>query len=148
MEFQRVQEAVSQLKQTGGTVQEVLCTNPSQAENLERILGMEFPSSVREFYSRYEYLQVGPYEFEWARNLPDLVANMRKQMAIPRTYLPILADGMGGYYYVICSEVNVARPGIFGNVVHRPTGTSKPVDTHCGEFFEFVLARVEVAADA
>lgn len=147
MEFRIVEEAISQLKQTGGTVHEVLCQDPSQPENLEKKLGMELPASVRAFYSRYEYLQVGPYEFIWARNLPDLVERLRHQFEIPESYLPVLSDGMGGYYYVGCSEETASHPENFGKVVHRPTGTANTVEIRCGEFFEFVLSRITIAND-
>jgi len=129
-------------------VHEVLCKDDAfQPDNLEKTLGMELPASVRAFYSHYEYLQVGPYEFVWARNLPDLVERLRNQLEIPKSYLPILSDGMGGYYNVVCSEVNASRPGNFGSVVHRPTGTAKIVEINCGEFFEFVLSRITIAND-
>src|SRR5689334_6898078 len=118
MEFQKVQEAISQLKQQGVTVQEVLCTDTSQTKSLEKTLSIEFAPPIREFYSHYEYLQVGPYEFEWTRNLPNLVERLRRQPDIPWNYLPILSDGMGGYYYAVCAEANTFRPANFGKVVH------------------------------
>jgi len=147
MTFQQVQEAISQLKQTGATVEETLCDDPPQVANLEKTLGLEFPDSLREFYSYYDYLQVGPYEFEWVRNLPDLVDKVRKTLQVPENYVPILWDGMGGYYYVVCSTREGGRPGNFGEVVYRPRGSPKPVESDCGQLFEFLVSRIENAKE-
>jgi hypothetical protein len=141
MQFQRVQDEISKLKHRGITVNEVLCTEPSGPDDLEKTLQIHLPASVRQFYSHYEYLQVGPYEFEWVRNLPGLVSRLRRQLHVPMTHLPILSDGMGGYYYVVCSEVNAPRPDNFGRAVHRPTGTADQLEIDCGDFLEFVLSR-------
>ena len=147
MEFSKLQEKISYLKENGVTVSEVPCKDPHLLQSLERMFGIELPEPVRQFYSHYEYLQIGPFEFTWARNLPELVPKLRREFHIPKNYLPILWDGMGGYYHAVCAEAGALRPENYGSVVQRPAVSGKTVEFDCGEFLEFVLSRAEIAGD-
>lgn len=143
MDIQRLQQLLQDLEQTGGTVCKVICEDPSMVEQMENLFGLGLPESVKSFYEMYEYLQVGTYEFVWIKVFPDLIKRIREQGNVPHNYLPILPDGMGGYYYVACAEKNKPRPEEFGFVVHHFGGAQDVFEFCNSDFLGFVASRVE-----
>jgi hypothetical protein len=145
MDLSTLQRAISNLGRSGVTVRERQCQDPSAVHSTQQILGFEFPHSVRQFYAYYEFLQIGPYEFVWIRTLPDLVAKLRARFGIPTNYLPVLPDGMGGYYYVVCAEKNRPNPENIGAVVYSPSGRSDSVEFRYSDFFDLILSCIAIA---
>src|SRR6266545_183254 len=146
MDIQTLEQLLDELERSGGTVRKVITTEPAAVVKMEQLLRLKFPESVRSFYSLYEYLQVGSYEFVWAKTLPDLVNRVRAQHPdLPNHCLPVLVDGMGGYYYVVCAEMYNSRPRDFGFVVHHTGAPATPFELSSTDFLEFVASRVERA---
>ena len=143
MDIQRLQQLLSELERIGGVVRKVSCKDPSTADRTEDLLGLEFPESVKAFYTMYEYLQVGTYEFVWITILSDLIKKVQGQGNVPNNYLPILPDGMGGHYYVVCAEKNKSRPQDFGVVVHHIGGPENVFEFCDSDFLDFVASHVE-----
>jgi hypothetical protein len=145
VDLSELQVAIRLLGQAGGTVRERPAMDQAMVDRAEDGLGLRFPEAVKAFYRLYECLQVGADEFVWVRLLPDLLARIRVRDDVPRHYLPVLPDGMGGYYYVVCAERNGPTPADFGSVFHDPEGGRTPPEFCTRDFLEFAASRVERA---
>jgi hypothetical protein len=126
-------------------VREQQCEDPAVVEDTERLLSLEFPGTLQQFYTLFEFLQLGPFEFVWIRTLPQIAAKLRSRWHMALNYLPILADGMGGYYCVVCAERGGSHPENFGVVVHA--ASRDLIEFMCLDFMEFVESRVAIARD-
>jgi hypothetical protein len=149
-----VLDALERLKQAGGTV-EVVLRRPDapRVEDVEKALGLVFPSDVRQFYDRFEYVQIGGKEIEWIRNLVALTTQIRTRTNTPHSYLPIEDDGLGGYYHVVCAsdlavEDTTLRSGETGAVVRNTAGVPDLVELVAPRFFDFVIDQIEQELDA
>ena len=142
--IRELEETLQRFERAGGKVLRRPTEDPSLLKTVQSVLGLQFPNPVQAFYRLYECLQVGSYEFVWIRLLPDLAAKIRvRRPEIPRHYLPALADGMGGYYFVVCAEEKSPLPLDFGSVVYNPGGHPTILETCNSDFLDFVATQVE-----
>lgn len=142
MEIDNLREMLRRLEETGGIVNILPCQEPSLINRVEHDLRLHFPESIRIFYRDYEYLQVGIYEFIWLKNLKETALSLC-QAGIPPNYLPVLDDGMGRYYYVVCSEQGTSQPSDFGVVLHHIQQFPNIFEFCSSDFIDFVISRVE-----
>lgn len=141
MKMDNLREVIQNLEERGGVVNALPCQEPLLIKQLEHDLRLHFPESIRLFYRDYEYLQVGVYEFIWIKNLKDTTLNLR-QAGIPVNHLPVIDDGMGRYYYVVCSEQGTSQPSDFGAVLHHIQQFPNIFEFCSSDFIDFVISRV------
>ena len=121
MWLQEVHAALNRLEAKGGTVRILRAEEAAGIDELDHLLGLQLPTHLKDFYGEFAALQVGTDEFLWKKRLPELYKRLRtRQTWIPSNFLPILLDGVGGYYWVVCAEANLPMPPKFGWVIHNP----------------------------
>jgi hypothetical protein len=148
MDFPTLKKRITQLEQAGGTVSLVEAVDPSIVEDVERQLYLDFPESVKSFYNAYEYLQIGIHEFIWVRNLVDEVNRIHTRLpGNPINYLPMLSDGVGGHYYVICKQPDQSPPTDYGIVVYNPAGFPSIYEFCSADFLGFVNSYILAELD-
>jgi hypothetical protein len=136
------------MERLGGTVEVVECEDGSLVERIQDSLHLQFPQSIKSFYAIYEYLQVDIHEFTWIRSFEEVIGRLRsRHPEIPSNYLPVLDDGVGGHYYVVCSDGGRESPRDFGAVIYNPAGVLNVMEFTSSDFIDFVTSRVEDGLD-
>jgi hypothetical protein len=139
-----LREMIFHLEQAGGTVTVVEGKGDAVVEETERALDLEFPPLVRQFYRSFEYLQIGATEFVWIRDMQETVRRNRKRYPwVPHHYLPVLDDGVGGYFYVICQLSGETPDETVGTVVQNPAGINGLFEFVSPNFLDFVVDKVK-----
>lgn len=144
-----LKEVIRRYEQSGGTLETVDCNDVSLVDQVEESLQLQFPEGVKAFYRVYEYIAVGIYEFIWFRNLPILLPRIHSRyLEIPKNYLPVLDDEVGGYYYVVCAEKGEPKPSDFGTVIYNPGGAHEVMEFCSFNFLDFVISKIEEQLEA
>lgn len=145
MELIKIQKSLNLFEKNGGTVLFKKTEDPKIVFEIEKSLGLNFPYELREFYRQYEYLQIGGVEIEWIKNLSSILSKLRKSRNdIPLNYLPIQNDGMGGYYYIVCTLVGEIEPENIGQILYNPLGKEHYFEFCCKSFFSFIIKQIEL----
>ena len=148
MNLEALHELVARARAAGVDVSIVEGKGDAPVRELEDQLGVRCPESLKRFYAAYEYLQVGTHEFVWLKDMTVTVGGLRaRHPDLPKHYLPVLADGFGGWYYVVCVEQNQAPFHGFGTVVYNPAGTAGVFETVSPDVLHFVSDKVVAAID-
>jgi len=148
MNLVTLKKMILNLYQAGGNVSFVECKDAQLVNEVEARLNLQFPESIKSFYKAYEYLQVSVHEFVWMRDMLDMVNRIHARYPnIPKNYLPILSDGLGGYYYVVCAEQEKPYPFNFGMVLHNPAGSQGIYELRNTDFLDFVASKVTAELD-
>lgn len=148
MNIATLKELVSSLQEASKLVCLVEAQDESLVDEVERELNLQFPESVKSFYRTYEYLQLGVKEFIWIKVMQNTIRRDRaSQTHVPENYLPVLSDGMGGYYYVVCARQGEPPPPDFGKVIYNPAGEPGIYETAADDFLDFVAMNVRAKLD-
>jgi hypothetical protein len=143
MELGALQELISRARASGLDVNVVEGKGDAAVGELEEQLRLRFPGALRSFYGTYEYLQVGTQEFVWLKDMTTTLEEVHaRHPDLPRHYLPVLADGFGGHYYVVCVERGQAQSLRFGAVVYNPAGAAGVFETVSPDVLDFVASKV------
>lgn len=133
----------------GGTVD---IEPAADAERIETVvadgLGLELPPEVSEFFRRFEYIDIGPDEMIPCGRLGEQYAALQDRYPqLPPTYLPIVADDIGGVYVVVCRKPPKPACSEFGSVLYVVASRSPEVDYRAGNLVQFLRNRVEMWRD-
>ena len=123
MSLQPLRESLKRFRERGGTVEYRPADSPSLIGDVEEQLLIDFPPELRQFYAEFEYLQIGATEVIWLMNLPRVFEAIRRHLPhVPEFYIPIMEDGVGGYYFVVGSIRGTDLPPEYGRVYRNPAG--------------------------
>ena len=143
MNIQTVQYLLEDLKNHGGSVLFRSAEGENLLKDVETALSLRIPDEVHEFYALYEYLQIGAREIEWVRNLISRSKRIYdRRPDIPHHYLPVQSDGMGGYYFIICSGGEIQNPHRFGQIDYNPAGVRGLFEPFASSFLEFLALQI------
>ena len=144
MNVQTIEALLDVLKNQGGTVLFRSAEKEDILRDVETELNLHLPDEVHDFYAKYEYLQIGAREIEWVRNLISRSKRIyNRRPDIPHHYLPVQSDGMGGYYFIICSKGEIPKPRRFGQVDYNPAGVSGFFEPYASSFLEFIASQIK-----
>lgn len=108
--------------------------------------GLTHPDELVDFYAHYEAMQLGTSEFVWSKLL---LRRYREAQArhpwLDNRCVPILGDGFGGNYYVVCKTeaIKGPAPAEAGTVVYNPGGAAGVLEPVAPGFMAFLALLVE-----
>jgi hypothetical protein len=132
--------AIRSFQDAGGSVDLIARSQALDLVDIEEALSVRFPESLSEFYTAIEYLRIGGDEFVVAGNLVETTSRLRdSELGLRQQCIPILDDGMGGHYCVICSKRKPRAPkGDVGNVIFWSMEDPSAEEFKASDVFDFI----------
>lgn len=144
MNLDHIRIKLNEFESAGGIVRSRPAGGAAVANEIQRELSIGFPRELEEFYSTYEYLQIGSDELTWVRSLPAVYERIRlRSPFIPSNYIPIMEDGMGGNYFVAGILANPSGESSQG-VYYNPGDTPDRLEPIDASFYRFLVNRIEM----
>ena len=94
-------------------------TSAPDIDGVGAALGLIFPKDLADFHSTMSYLRIGGDECFPLEQLGDIAQRLRNgKPRIRNNWIPLLDDGMGGYYFVVAPRRS-KQPGndLHGQVI-------------------------------
>jgi hypothetical protein len=138
-----IADTLARLKSKGGRFAALPCEDPLLVLSAQDGLGIVFPESFVTFYQCYPYLQVRSDEFMQIDYLVSSYQARQQRTRQKQCLFPVLEDGMGGWWYVVCTYVGKKEPSDFGCVMYNPGCEGDALEYASSEFIKFVISRIE-----
>jgi hypothetical protein len=137
-----IADALTRLKSKGGRYAALPCEDPQPVLSVQDGLGIVFPESFVKFYQCYRYLQFRSDEFMQLDYLVSSYQARQEGTRRKQCLFPVLEDGMGGWWYVVCAYTGKKEPSDFGCVMYNPGCERDALEYASSDFIKFVISRI------
>lgn len=144
MSIASLKSELKKLTKEGIVVRTLANNRPESLAEIEGAFSIVLPDSFKALYGEFACIQIGSTEFNSIRELGGAIERTRES-GLAKNLVPVMADGLGGTYYVVCAIQKRKPPSDFGSVVFTEVGVAGEPEWAASDIFGLVKKTIETA---